>query len=98
MANGTGIALTTTGIAGLGATQIEPLIKWFIDGCPAPVPDPVVGIMAVGVLMAVHILQKLISRLIGDKDGDGLPDVIEPAATVVPAAAPIPAPAPAPAA
>ena len=77
MANG-GIALSTTGLAGLSVTQVEPLVKWGMSGFPMPAPDPVIGVLAVGLMVAVHIIQKIVSRMIGDTDGDGIPAIHVP--------------------
>lgn len=68
------ISIANSSLATLGATQVEPLIKWAAAGFPTPTPDPVIGILAVAVVAILHLLQKAVSRWIGDADGDGLPD------------------------
>lgn len=61
MANGDGVSLMTSGGLTLGATQIEPLVKWMMLGHPSPAPDNVVAVIAVGVVLVLHMAQKIIS-------------------------------------
>lgn len=46
---------TTAGFT-LSAVGIEPAVAWVMGGCPQPVPEPVVLIVAAGVVVLLHAM------------------------------------------
>ncbi len=53
------VAMTAGGTA--AATQIEPVVAWFTQGCPLPVPQEVNAIVAVALVALGHVLWQLYS-------------------------------------